>query len=293
MRETPFRLGLSATVLLILANAGVYGLQMLAVATGGIGPLRAIGYLALFPDDLARGWVWQLLTFQFLHDPNNLLHLVLNCAMLYMFGRPLEAALGRASFLRLYFGSGTVGGLVQVLLAWGFPHHFGRAPVVGASAGVFGLVAAFAWLNRNASITTLVAFIIPVSMKAKYLLVAEAVLAVFGLLAKSGGIAHGAHLGGLLAGLAYAQFVVLGRPRFGWRRVRPAAVRRELVGTHAAGPRNRRHRSTVGSDDLPAADFISKEVDPILDKISSHGIQSLTPQERRILELARAKMNQR
>jgi len=289
MRETPFGARWSATVILILANAVVFGMQLLAGVVWGSALLER--YLALYPDGLARGWVWQLFTFQFLHG--GILHLVINCAMLYMFGRPLEAALGRASFLRLYFGSGTVGGLVQAACALTFPDHFGYGPVVGASAGVFGLIAAFAWLNRDMPITTLIAFIIPVTMKAKYLLVVEAVLAIFGLLGNASGIAHGAHLGGLLVGLAYAQLVVLGRPRFGWRRVRPAAPRRELVGTHAPGPRLWQRRATSAPDELPAADFISKEVDPILEKISSHGIQSLTERERRILELARTRMNQR
>ena len=291
MRETPFGMGLSATVLLILVNAAVFGLELLAGLAPGSSLHHGIAYLALDPDNLEHGCVWQLFTFQFLHA--DILHLVINCAMLYMFGRPLEAALGRASFLRLYFGSGTVGGLVQALCAWTFPRQFGHGAVVGASAGVFGLIAAFAWLNRDMPITTLIAFIIPVTMKAKYLLVIEVVLAVFGLLAPSSGIAHGAHLGGMLVGLAYAQFVVLGRPRFGWRRVRPAVVRRELVTTHAPGPRTWHRRSTTGPDELPTADFISKEVDPILEKISSHGIHSLTERERRILELARTKMNQR
>jgi predicted DNA binding protein len=55
----------------------------------------------------------------------------------------------------------------------------------------------------------------------------------------------------------------------------------------------RRRPQIEYSQDLPSEEFISKEVDPILDKISAHGIQSLTPRERDILQAARARMSKR
>ena len=54
-----------------------------------------------------------------------------------------------------------------------------------------------------------------------------------------------------------------------------------------------RSKSSSEEEELPPTEFISKEVDPILDKISAHGIHSLTPRERQILEEARAKMRKR
>jgi membrane associated rhomboid family serine protease len=291
--DNPWRRRLSACVWLILANVGFYAAQLLVPLFGSDrSPLALEPHLALFPADLAKGYVWELVTFQFLHA--GVLHIGLNCAMLYMFGRPVEEALGRANFLKLYFGSGVLGGLTQTVVSLAFPAHFGLGPVVGASAGVFGLIAAFAALNANLRITTLVAFILPVTMRAKYLIVVELVLAVLGMLrpAEGVGVAHAAHLGGILAGLAYVRYG-LNWPRRGpvhhdWQAF--SARQQELVEATAARNAARRRQSPPPGEDLPPAEFISKEVDPILEKISAHGIQSLTPRERRILELARDKM---
>jgi len=279
----------SAAVILIIVNAAAFAAQLIV-------PLAAEAHvekhLALFPRDLTRGCVWQLLTFQFLHAGP--LHLILNCVMLYLFGRPVEAALGRAPFVRLYLACGALGGLLQAACSWAFPGHFGWGPVVGASAGVFGVIAAFAALNWDQPITTLIAFIIPVTMPAKYLILAEAIIAVFGLLGAASGVAHGAHLGGMLVGLGYVQLVVKARrDLLAWARPQPRPRPRELVSASSSKRSSPRRQRQSIPDELPAADFISREVDPILDKISAHGIQSLTERERRVLEAARAKISKR
>jgi membrane associated rhomboid family serine protease len=254
-------------------------------------------YLALTPEAILSGKIWEFLTFQVLHA--NPLHLILNCAMLYIFGRPMETALGRANFLKLYFGSGVAGGILQVALSYVFREHFGYfegswPPVVGASAGIFGLIAAFATLYRDTSITMLLAFIIPVNMKAKYLLLVEFIIAVLGLLDPNSHIAHGAHLGGMFMGIFYVRQVIhwkwrLPRIRFASRR----APRRELVSAGPFRPKVWKARREEPEEPLSPEEFVSKEVDPILDKISAHGIQSLTERERRILDAARKKMAKR
>jgi hypothetical protein len=193
----------------------------------------------------------------------------------------------------MYLGSGVVGGLVQVAGSGLFPGHFGRGAVLGASAGVFALIAAFAALNWERPITTLVAFILPVTMRAKYLVLVETVIAVLGLLGADRSIAHGAHLGGIVGGLVYVQVFVRLRFRLAgtWQRLIKPRLKRELVGS-TAQKRGGRGRAAGGApDDLPPADFISREVDPILDKINAQGIQSLTERERRILEAARRRIN--
>ena len=77
-------------------------------------------------------------------------------------------------------------------------------------------------------------------------------------------------------------------------RFKPAAARPRVLVTAPFPKRPFWQRSkTTEVDDLPPAEFISREVDPILDKISAYGIQSLTDRERRILEAARAKMAKR
>jgi len=297
MRDVPFRTHWSISLWLILINTACFAVQLIVPLLGGsIGTLSTEPIiercLALHPGDLLHGWVWQLLTFQFLHAGP--LHLVINCAMLYMFGRPVEDVLGRGAFLRFYLISGAAGGLLQAAGSWVFPGHFGWGAVLGASAGVFALIAAFAALNWNQPITTLIAFIIPVTMQAKYLVLVELVLVGLGLLQPRSEIANAAHLGGILAGLGYVRFFVRREfTWFNWSRFRRPAPRRELVKT-ASGREGMWARSKKEEfEDLPPAEFISKEVDPILDKISAHGIQSLTPRERKILEAARERMGRR
>jgi membrane associated rhomboid family serine protease len=148
-----------------------------------------------------------LLTFQFLHA--GWLHLILNCWALYMFGRDVEWTLGKARFITLYFSSGVVGGLFQEFVALIWPHYFGSA-VVGASAGIFGVVSAFAMLFPERPLMLLILFVIPLKMRAKYLLLINLLLTALGLsFPKSffgGNVAHAAHLGGILTGLAFIRW---------------------------------------------------------------------------------------
>ncbi|MCS7337251.1 MAG: rhomboid family intramembrane serine protease [Verrucomicrobiae bacterium] len=285
---------LPLSIWLVIVNAAFYAAQLILPLTSarpGAPPPMLELYLGLYPADLVRGYLWQLFTFQLLHG--GLFHLVLNCAMLYMFGRAVEAALGKAHFLALYFGCGALGGLVQSIFSLAFPGHFGQGPVVGASAGVFGLIAAFAVLNWNAPITTLVAFVLPVSMPAKYLLVAELVLATLGMLQPGSYVAHAAHLGGMVGGVLYVKLSA--QWRWPARAARPSFRRRlrELVSVRAVRAGAGEKPQPGLPEDLPPDEFLAREVDPILDKISAHGIQSLTERERQILELARRKIQKR
>jgi hypothetical protein len=163
------------------------------------------------------------------------------------------------------------------------------APVVGASAGAFGLVAAFAALYPERPLTLLLFFIIPVSMRAKFLLLFSALLALFGIVFPTDNLAHAAHLGGMLTGIVFVRYAIHWRGTGrAWAEPEPAL--RPLVKTpHRAAALWGQSNARV-DEDLPPEEFLSKAVDPILDKISAHGIQSLTERERRILETAREKM---
>ena len=286
MRRPAFSISWSATVVLLVVNVVAFLLQNILDRFSNF-PTNA--WFALSLDGLRHGFVWQLLSYQFMHG--GLWHLLLNCWAIYVFGREVEDTLGRKSFLTLYFTSGVVGGLFQALAGLLLGRHF-AVPVVGASAGAFGLVAAFAALYPERPITILV-FIIPVTLKAKFLLIFEVLLAVFGIVAATDNVAHVAHLGGIMVGLAMVRWgESLGWPEFFRRRARPISRSRELAQVARSrdaglGP------AASPLDDLPPSEFISREVDPILDKISAQGIQSLTPRERRILEAATARIDKR
>src|SRR5207247_9817250 len=105
------------------------------------------------------------------------------------------------------------------------------------------------------------------------------------------GMAGAPHLGGMLTGLIFVRYAVHGH----WPRLRRAErpPMRRLVKVHSQQSAPWGRNKDVIEEDLPPEEFLSKEVDPILDKISAQGIQSLTDRERKILESARQKMAKR
>ena len=288
-RWTPrFRFQWSWTVALVVIYAVVFLVELAAqkVSPGNIffqgheiitksGSEFIPGYLPLCLDGLKHGYVWQLVTYQFLHA--GWMHLLLNCWAIFMFGRELEALLGGKRFLALMFSSGIVGGVFQALVAWAWPVYFDNS-VVGASACAFGLVAAFATMFPDRELTMLIFFVIPVHLRAKTLLVGFVVLALAGFVFHETilpGVAHAAHLGGMAMGWFFVRKILQGD----WSRLEGDLRPAEKVLL--------RRPSLEPLEEKSSAGFVETEVDPILDKISAHGLQSLTPREREILETAR------
>jgi hypothetical protein len=163
-------------------------------------------------------------------------------------------------------------------LVW--PQYFSGS-VVGASASAFGLVAAYAMLFPDRELQLLLFFVIPVHLRARTLLIGSAVLAVAGFAFHDvimPGVAHAAHLGGMAMGWFFVKKIMQGN----W----PALGGMLRSSRRKSLPRGR----AKVADEKSASDFMENEVDPILDKISAHGIQSLTARERQILEAARKRV---
>jgi membrane associated rhomboid family serine protease len=274
---------LSLTVLLLIVNTACFLVEWLAsFKTDNI--LFIQNYLALSLEGLKHGFFWQFLTYQFLHA--GWLHLLFNCLAIFFFGRSVETALGRNRFLALYLAAGVFGGVVQMLFALALPQHF-DAPVVGASAGASGLIAAFAvmnWLERF----TLVIYFFPVTMRGRTLFWGLMALAVIGILTPGSHIANAAHLGGILTGFFYVRHIVQGQWSPG-NFTASSSPPRQLA-TRLKETKFWRAGAVPEAEEQSAEDFLQNEVDPILDKISAHGIQSLTAREREILERARDRM---
>ena len=240
--------------------------------------------LALSPAGIRHGYVWQFFTFQFLHS--GVLHLLFNLFALWTFGRPVEQILGSKRFLAVYFSAGAVGGILQVAFGFIGPRLWGQY-TVGASAGICGIIAVSALISPHSSIG-----IWGIPMRALPFVIGLTVLSIFGIIVPFDQTAHAAHLGGLFAGWAFVRWFLQSDwtlPRFKFRQ---EPRDRELVSTPAGGFW-KKGKPMPPEEDIPSGDFISKEVDPILDKIHAHGLQSLTESERRILEAARAKMSRR
>ena len=257
-------------------------------------------YFALSLEGLKHGCLWQLFTYQFMHG--SLMHILLNGWAIYVFGRILEDVVGGRNLLYIMLSSGVLGGLFQVAVAAYWPQFDG--PVVGASAGAFGLVAAFATLFPERQLTMLLYFIIPLRLRAKTLLHVSVGIALGGLVLPNlfdhlmgAHVANAAHLGGMVMGVIYVRKIILGR----WFRGQGLAYRHQSGYPVAPAtpdfqpepPKFWRARPVVPEAELSADELLKHQVDPILDKISAHGLQSLTAREREILELASGKLAKR
>jgi membrane associated rhomboid family serine protease len=178
------------TQALLLANVAIFFLGELL----GPGLLSAF---ALWP--VGHGfWPWQVGTYAFLHGSFG--HLFFNMLGLWMFGSELEHVWGQKRFIQFYTASVIAAALTQLVVN----ALLGSiAPTVGASGGLFGLLLAYAMLFPNRTI--LLFFVIP--MKAKWLVALYGILELYqGIYVMNSGVAHFAHLGGMLGGLLVLRY---------------------------------------------------------------------------------------
>jgi membrane associated rhomboid family serine protease len=242
----------------------------------------------LSPASLRAGHVWTLATYSFLHSPDNLLHIGCNLLALYFIGRELLPLLGSRRFLLLYAAAVVMGGAV-----WSGVHWHTNDTLIGASAGVMGLLVVFACFYPNQQMTFLLFFVVPVTLKPKYLAIGMVVLDLFGfifyeIMGKASPIdmAPSAHLGGMAAGWLYFRFVHDADWQF----------HRERVSVEL--PRWMTRRQRAASAPLPQVHPGNRgefraEVDRILDKINSQGFGALTAEEKRVLDEARDLLSKR
>ncbi|HET9952551.1 MAG TPA: rhomboid family intramembrane serine protease [Candidatus Eisenbacteria bacterium] len=176
---------------LLIANVAIYTFQLVA---GTVAGTRLDQIFGLVPYDVTHHFfVWQLGTYMFLHG--GLLHLGLNMLALWMFGSELEATWGSERFARFYFVTGVGAGICSVVTGWN-----SYIPIIGASGAIYGLLAAYGILFPDR--TLLLYFIVPI--KAKWFVLILGLITFWSSLSASGsGVAHVAHLGGMLFGWLY------------------------------------------------------------------------------------------
>lgn len=209
------------TKALLIANALV---SLLQFALGD----RTLAPFMLWPvggEDggygLGEFMPWQLLTYGFLHG--GLPHLLFNMLALVMFGAPLEYNWGQRRFLT-YYAVCVLGAAVCQLGvgAWTLSQGGEAYPTVGASGGVFGLLLAYGMLFPHQRVMLLIP---PIPLKARTLVIIYgAVELLMGVTGTMPGVAHFAHLGGMLFGWLLIRYW-RGQPPFGGRRRRPRKVR--------------------------------------------------------------------
>jgi membrane associated rhomboid family serine protease len=233
---------------LIIVNVAVFLLEMFT----GASPVHRIwGTLGLSPESVfERGRLWQLLTYAFLHDPNDLIHILFNMLFLYWFGRQVETTWGSSRFLKFYLAAAVFSGLcfaaVQYLtgrqLSW----------CIGASGAIMATVMVYAlyWPNQT------ILFMLFFPMRIRTFVIITIVLETMALLRAPNGVANMAHLGGL----AFGFIVVKGAPYL--RRLTESRAYRD----ETESVRN------------------NQRLDEILDKVHRKGMQSLSWWERRFLK---------
>jgi len=215
--------------------------------------------------------LWRLITFQFLHA--NFLHLLFNMFALFVFGGMVEQYLGKKRYAAFYLTCGIFGGLTYLLLnlmgetlGLRFPGVLVNdihTPLVGASAGVFGVIIAAATIAPNAIIQLLFP---PIPLKLKWFAYGYATLVVVNLLRgapNAGGEA--AHLGGIVAG---------------WYFIRNSHHLRDFFDVFRRSDKNPKPKRRGGGGPNRS------EVDRILAKVHAQGVHSLSEAEKRVLAKA-------
>jgi membrane associated rhomboid family serine protease len=247
---------------LLIANAVVYFLTLTVFSDASF-----LQWFAFSPETMAKQ-PWTVVTYMFLHS--GFLHLAFNSLALFFFGPAVEEQMGGTGFLRYYL----LCGLGGAALSFAF-YFWSSAPVVGASAAIYGVALAFAYYWPN---TPVYVFPIPRPIPVKWLVLTLAAIDVIWAYFRVGNVAHLAHLGGFLFGFLYlkGESLLASRSR-GVREPRTEA--RVLVHPSA---------EVASQRELPKAranheDATLREIDRVLDKISAKGMGSLTPEEKRFL----------
>ena len=193
------------TQALMLLSVALYCLDQ--VILGGL----LTRWFGLYP--LGHGFLpWQVVSYALLHG--SFQHLFFNMLGLYMFGNELEALWGRKRFLQFFVASVLTAAAAQLLVTFLLGT---QVPTVGASGGIYGLLLAYGMLFPNRTIMPLIP---PIPMKARtFVFVFGALELVLGYLNSYSGVAHFAHLGGMLGGWLMIRY---------WRGQPPLPPRRRL-----------------------------------------------------------------
>ena len=279
---------------LIAANVGVYFLQVTL-----LGEINVFNALGLDPARFPTTW-WTIATYMFVHD--GLFHLAFNMFSLWMFGPRIEQAWGVRPFVYFYMWCGIGGAIAHMLLD-------GSADLVGASAAIMGVLLAYAlrWPDEEVYLFG----VIP--MKTRWLVIwLAAINLAMGVSSTrgGGGIAWFAHIGGLAFGWVYLRVSAFGgldnfrrwvspvpdEPEDAFRavpRVRPRNRDRgenraegidEVVAKSNAIAAKPARSAAAPRTSPDSARQSAERLDMVLDKISKHGIESLTSEELRILD---------
>ena len=225
--------------------------------------------------------VWRFGTYMFLHG--GVSHILFNMLGVWMFGTQIEALWGQRTFLIYYLVCGLGGSLLYGIFAL---IGIGGGWMLGASGALMGLLLAYGMTYPDNKIFLM--GILPI--KAKYMVVLYGMMDLLSI-PKGDGVAHLAHLGGLLAGFIFIQATIPGLSgqmfkgnaiSSYWKRSQ-AKRRMKVVRPEKPASGNSQH---TDSHSAPTGSADQKRIDSILDKISREGLQSLSDEEQELLRRA-------
>ena len=232
---------------------------LLEYITGGTAMLYFFGLVPRYI--VQRYYIWQFVTYMFLHG--GLWHLFLNMFILWMFGSEIERYWGSRAFLKYYFITGVGAGVLSWLTALS-----SYTPTIGASGAIYGILVAYGMMFPNRPVYLY--FLLPI--KAKHFVI---FLVIMELMASRGqassGIAHFAHLGGMLFGFLYL------------KRERLTFLIKGLFRKRGSKRKTQKRWEEEQRRDM------DRTIDEILQKISREGMDSLSQEERDLLEWTRRK----
>lgn len=265
---------------LLLVTVGIYILQILVDPSNPRATQPIAQFLALRQEILSSKllthpwWIFELVTYGFAHSRNDIMHILGNMFLFWFFGRDIEAKYGKKEFLSIYLTTIVLAGLAWLLVEYATGSKGQGPPLIGASGGVMGVM--LLYVLHFPKRTLLIWGIIPVpawALAAVWLL-----MDIQGAIGRSGNVAYSAHLAGAAYGFAYY--------RTGW------TLAMLLPGTFSLKSLKRRPKLRVHDPD-EHEEAISQQVDEILRKIQEQGQDSLTAKERRTLERASRRYQQK
>ncbi|MFW6354053.1 MAG: rhomboid family intramembrane serine protease [Verrucomicrobiota bacterium] len=290
----------NAVLYLVVGLCILFAIQMVTGGQRGFGPVEQS--LALSMENLKRLFLHTLVTYGYLHNtaPGLPWHLIINCFFLYMFGRHIQDELGPTRFLEFFHFTVLAGGIVAALVSLAVPFRI----VIGASAGVSGVLALFALHRWNVVMEFLLFFVLPVRLSGKMIFfLLLGFQALFFLLAELPGtstVAYSAHLGGMLGAVVYDRYLLSRGSFVDWvvGIFKPQSRKQPSWAQRGAAAKQRTGRFTLNMkrrDETPKPPKRSRpdlrgEVDRILDKINEQGFGALSAEEKRILEEAKDRL---
>ncbi len=291
----------SLLTLLIVVNFGTFLIRTLFSVESGEA-LTPPGYISM--TALHQGHWWTVFTHLFVHQ--DFLHLTTNMLGLWMVGRAVLERLGARHFGYIYFLGGLAGSALELCLG---AHEGQETQLIGASGAVFAVFGAYAVLHPDVSLTdrfrNWVGFSLRVRSVFVGLLLAGIILEILGRYLPPGtnfpgmNVSHLSHVGGGLFGLLYAAQV---RPYpTPFRGIRPAAshfleefspddAHSPFVPAGSSRRRTEQEEPAPVTEPLTDREFIQQTVNPVLEKLHTHGLASLSPAERTVLAEAATRL---